>query len=373
MNSSISELLLWAPSDPISQIIATDFESLAKTSKRPVVLCSDKDQILAALTADDNAQLCLIYTRPEKHLAQALEQGTSINAAAADWRAQMQFLLSLYRGQRARCLVIETDHLQRYWDLGLSRLNLLPKSKKAETKNPPTVSAPAPLLQLVARSHYEGKANLKALGDELAASSINLSNDTFEGPNLLAADALAYLRAESKKAENADAENRDQIAQRDKQLMELQDALHGRTDDLSQAQAKLAEQADAMESLRVEIADNAVARDFLAKKHSAIVSDIKDVTEQNGQLSRDLQAFKGDLLQRTKDLADLSAKIAERERVYGTELSDRQNALDELHRHKEEQERHLNDQIHRIMSSRSMRMTAPMRGLFRLLGRKSDV
>lgn len=373
MKSSVSELLLWTPSDPTSEIVASDLLDLAQDSRRSLQKCSDKEQITAALAANENTQLCLLYSRPEQHLGQSLDQGVSMEAAVADWRAQMQLLLDLYRGQRARCLVIETGHLQRYWELGIARLNLEPGSNDTPKIKPSTIPTVAPLLQLVAQSQHERQKDLKRLSDEIAASSINLSNKTPEGLGQLASDALAFMKAETEKAAKNDADHKKLIALRDDEIAELRKTLNVSKVNLSNAEVALAEQTDLAKELNAKLTEFQVARDFLTKQNGTLISDLRDVSTQNGTLRRDVQAFEADLKQRAKDIELLNAKFLNRENAHATELSDRANELNDLRHQREAEVQRLNDDIHRIMTSRSMRITAPMRWVLKLLGRKPNV
>lgn len=299
---SAADLLVWASTDSQAQSVA---RALADAGEEHVDLCRSLDALQSALETQPKVRACLIYHAPVRHLAHSLSKGATLEAAAAEWRAQATAILSAYRKNRTRCSLLECTHLQRFSNAAVSRLKL-PNTPTLSFKADPNSSEDILLWNFVARTYLNNTPALYDVAEELIASSVILSNDALLDAPLAAQEAVSALQAQHAK--------------------------------LAHQEARLAQQDAAL-------AEAAVARDLLQQQSTALLAELRATADE--------------LAKRTQNLAQ--------------QKKAQQNKIAKLEADRDAQVHRLEAEIGRIMGSRSMRLTAPLRRVIELLGRKPDV
>lgn len=345
MQSNSLQLLLWATSDPDARAAADVVHRMTQATRRQTQLCNTSDVAQAALNDDADANLCLIYTAPEHHLACTLDAGQTLEAAAAEWRVETEALLALYRQNRARCHVFETHHLQRFSKTALSRLGL-PSDPGIEIPGVWT-SPDAPILRLLAQTHLQVHPDLATLAEELAASTTVLSNDMDLAQTLPLSEALSSVQAQRTCQQDQEAQTDALESKLAEQTQALEDASAG----LATAEATQRRLQTELDSVRTDLARHQGMQDLLQQQNKIMLSEMREETRQSAHLAQEIDRLKQDLAHLTEERA------AERTQMQADH----------------EKERHgFEAEIARIMASRSMRLTAPLRRLMALMGRKPD-
>lgn len=305
------------------QIIAAKTETASNMQKGLEI-----DTVQAALDADKSARLCLIYTAPELILCRAFQDGEDPVRVLADWADAARQMLSLHRQDRCRSLLFESTHLRRYFNIGLTRLGLqtgVPTPDLPPEKH--TINTP--LLGLIAHEHLQIQREIVALREELDASAQLLSNDTVLVPPLSAELALQNYYA---------------------LRLRLTEAEHSSAEAWSQNRAHLKN----LEALQTSVAD--------AETH---------LRQQQARLDH----MRADNESKLKESANRIATLEESQRQKDAALSARKKNVDDLTQAEEKSKNHmrlLKAEIDRIAGSRSMRVTAPLRRLYKILSSSSN-
>lgn len=349
MISTISQLFFWATPDLHAQRVAKLFCQHAAHEGITTRLCDTLGAVRTDIKDNPDATFCLIYTAPSQHLAKELAVGRSLDSAVGQWQAQTEALLSLYRQNRTQCLIFEATHLQRFSGAGLTRLGLASGTMQRNPELDIPVKPESPealILARLAESHLQAQPDLTELTEELAASTVVLSNDVELETTLPTADVLAAFRAVQ---DDQQAQMRDAQIEHDHALAELRETLQ-----------QIKTQADtAQAEMQLKLAQHQGARDILQQQNAVLLSELRESTRQTVQQAQNINTLKD---AQTR-LTETHHKAQESHR---REL-DHQAGLHATQVHA------LEGEIARIMASRSVRLTAPLRRLMALLGRRPDV
>lgn len=344
MNTKTSPLLIWATSDPHAGSCARALEDVQVGR---VQVFPSTDALRGVIDQHPDATICLIYTAPARHLAHALDQDATLEQAVANWQTDTTALLSIHRQNRAHCTLLESGHLQRFSKTALTRLGLPDTAELAI----PTIEPAGAITVLMADTHLRNIPTLTNLAEEQAASSTILSNDAILEEPVATQAALLAQRTQ-----------RMQAAEQDKAITRLQaeiDTLLGEVEKgrkaSESAELDKAQHAADITALELRLAETKGARDILQNQSSVLLSELRVATEQSLQQTQEIDRLNRDLGHQLHLHEEQARKIAEIEadrdmRIHGLEA-----------------------EIGRIMTSRSMRLTAPLRSLLRIMGRKPDV
>lgn len=334
MISDTAQLLFWASSDPDAQALAQELHRLATQSARAAQLCRDPGAVRAALQEETNTTLCLLYTAPERHLARCIaaadDAATDLGSATAQWKRETEALCTLFRQNRKRCVVFETSHLHRHAPVALDRLRL-----KAPAQNPLGTSTlwasdDAPLLILMAQAHLQSQSALETLTEELAACTLLLSNGDTLSAALPANAALVAFRSQQRHRDAAVATHHQTVQRLEAELAEKNAANRELQDEKAAVET-------AAEALRTQVERAREAQDIVMQQNTLVLAERRQLAEEKTRLAHDIDTARQD------------------------------------HRAQLEKAGALEAEIDRIMMSRSMRLTAPLRALAKLLGRAPDV
>lgn len=377
-----------------------------------VEICPDPETARAMLRSDDAAILCQVYTSPERFLSQAVRIDGDLEAALGTWAEEARDMLALHRQNRNRSLLFEAVHLCRYSDTGLTRLGFSSGSVTLSTALEDLFMS-TPLPGLIAQAHLHSRPAAVELREELDASAQLLSNDVTLVPPLSADLALQDYRAQALRLAEAEQE-RDTAKDQIRTSLESLKAL--RTECASK-DASLRAREEELDGLRAE-RDGLDAQASIALRHVRVrEEDIErlqaerdnleaQVTERDASLRAREEAFErlqterdglgarvaerdASLRARQKEIESLQADLAGKEAALGATRQDisrvskerdlgfgkRDGRIADLDRTLQERQDHvqvLEAQIEQIMTSRSMRVTAPLRHLRALFSRRSN-
>lgn len=335
-------------SDPDAQATAQALLDVAVDQNRAAaaVIPTDADAARAALDAalgdDPQSALCLIYTAPAAHLARILgnDDRADLEAATADWAAQAQHLCDLYRQNRQRCILFEAGALRRFSQTGFDRLGLAARAEPFCANLSTAVAPDAPMLMLAANAHLENCPRERSLALELMASTQPLSNA--DDAPLPATAALSATRAQAQALQVAQS-----LAQAQAQtIAELHAAraLHEETHQKLEAELRTAH-AD-REQLQDRLSQSDAARDLLHQQSTLLMDERRALADALARKSQDMEQQRQD---HAAALQEMTATAAHDKAQF------------------EDTRTELEHEIGRIMSSRSMRMTAPLRAILRVL------
>jgi hypothetical protein len=383
--SEESRLIIWVRPETEAALIAERLQQIAAGSDErvKVEICPDPDTAQALLRSDGAAILCQIYTSPERFLSRAVRDGDNLKAALGKWMDEARKMLALHRQNRGRSLLFEALHLCRYSDTGLARLGFSSGSVILNTALE-DVPQGAPLQWLIAQAHLQSRPDVVDLREELDASAQLLSNDAALVPPLSAELALQDYRAQALrfaevKEERDSAKNqtlasleslkvlRAEAASKDLSLQARAteiEALRAERDSLS---ARVAERDASLQARAAEIDGLRAERDNLSARLAEREASLKARAVEIDGLRTDLVGKDAALGAVRKDISRVS-----KERDLGFKTRDGRIAdLNEAVKKEQGQVQALEAEIERIMNSRSIRITAPLRRLWALFGGRS--
>lgn len=157
------------------------------------------DQAAAAMAAQPESRLLLIFSPPQAQLAQAMMQRTAPGAALDDWIASATVLLEVLRRNRRRTTLVEGRVAQVYADVFTARLGLAQETAAALAALPRP--RPDPVLLAMADACVLRSPRARVLSEELAASALDLSNGDPAPPQDLDAAFQHYAKTRSELAE----------------------------------------------------------------------------------------------------------------------------------------------------------------------------
>jgi len=353
--SEESRLIIWVRPDTEAALMAERLQQIADSpdERVKVEICPDPQTAEAMLRSDGAAITCQIYTSPERFLSRAVRDGGDLKAALGTWADEARKMLALHRQNRGRSLLFEALHLCRYSDTGLARLGFSSGSVilSATLEEEPQGS---PLQWLIAQAYLQSRPDVVDLREELDASAQLLSNDASLVPPLSAELALQDYRA---------------------QALRLAEAQHERDSAKSQTQASL----ESLKVLRAETASQEASLEARAAEIEALRAERYSLSVRLAEQDESLQARAAEITSLRTDLAGLNAALGavqkdinrvSKERDLGFKKRDGRIAeLNEALKTGKGQVQALEGEIQRIMNSRSIRITAPLRRLWALLGR----
>lgn len=316
----------------------------------PLAALLDGAEVLEALPdAPGEGRLLILHLAPVAALARAMAAGSAPAAAAADWQRDTAALLRLHRAARRQVRLAE---------LSAARANPGAFAALAGVE-PPETPLPEPeaedaVLCLLAQRLILGDARLAALAAELEAASADLTG----GAGLTGDDPAAAWRAhgartpdpaEAQAAARARGEAELLKAQNRAMMEELESLARRR----QQLEERLAQTGQGLESFKAQVAElnaaMAALRERMAQKEQALHAAGAQVVEAEARL----ETLKGDLDRARSDIGALEA-----------EAQARAGALAAA----EAEAAGLRAEIERIVTSRSFRLTAPLRRMRALIG-----
>ena len=342
-----SDLIIWAMSTPDNEALCAYLQTVAEGAGTAshVKICRDAATVQAALKTQDTARVCLVYVAPELFLGQALQDEQDAARVLSDWADAARAMLSVHRQNRRRSLLFEATHLRRYLNVGLTRIRL--QSRDPMPDMPAGRQTAAPLLGLIAHGHLQNQPDIVALREELDVSAQLLSNDADLIPPLsyeLALQNYHALRLRLAEAEQAGEEARNQTLAQREEIEALQAEVAAAQTGQRQLQARY-------DHLRAETESRLRESDRKLREGESAVRD------------RDAQ------LRKSADKLTIAtvriAALEEAQQQKNAALTEHKKKVEDLRKTSQAAQAE-ND---RIMSSRSMRVTAPLRRLAQVFGR----
>lgn len=353
-----TRLIVRARLETEAALIAARLQQIATGPEESVdvEICPDPDKARAMLRSDEAAILCQIYTSPERFLSHAVRVDGDLEAALGTWAGEARDMLALHRQNRRRSMLFEAVHLCRYSDTGLARLGFSSGSVTLSTALDDRFMS-APLPDLIAQAHLQSRPAAVELREELDASALLLSNDATLVPPLSADLALQNYRAQALRLAEAELE-RDKAKDQTRTTLESLKALRAES---ASKDASLRAREEELEGLRAE-------RDSLDAQASIALRHVR-------AREVDIECLRADLARMEVALGSTRQEISRvsEERDLGFEKRDGRMAdLDRTLQERQDHVQALEAQIERIMTSRSMRITAPLRQLRALFSRRSN-
>ncbi|MDU8930026.1 hypothetical protein RXV86_21785 [Alisedimentitalea sp. MJ-SS2] len=287
---------------------------LAELSGDSTVL-DTTDALADALDEEDasNPVLCL-YTRADIAVAERMEQGDTATDAVETWADQAAFLLGKQRRHRRRVTLVDADLVR---NAPVEFLDWL-KLEDSESFAPDPAPEGDPVLLMIAELALQANPAAQSLAEELQAASVTFSETGLAAPALPEAALDRYV------AEKAT----------------LQTALRARESEIAK----------------------------LRESQSLLTGQNRTQNMELSRLGKELSQMETRLAQLNQGLDSYQVQVStlqEKLRLSTDRLADKNQLLDTL----AEQLKQRQDEIDRIMQSRSMRLTAPIRRLGRLFRR----
>ena len=335
MINDTSQLLFWATTDPDAQGLARCLQRASAEQKKAALpdICQDTASARAALRENAETSLCVLYTAPDLHLGRVIERSdegaVTLEKAAELWDKEVRAVLNLHRQNRQRCLLFESSHFRRYSETALARLGL--QGGQNSSLDPDTIwdSLDLPVLTLVANTHLHNLPELRALNEELAASTQLLSNDETLTDTLPTIEALRSLQAQRMQRQESQSRHLDALQRLETELADKAAALKVLDNQNAATVTEKARLGAEIAALRSKMSETCGARDILLQQSKLMLAELREMTGENVRLTQDME-------------------------------------------HRRAQVGALEAEIDRIMSSSSIRITGPLRYLGRLLGKKPD-
>lgn len=377
--SSLSSepLLVLASSDATAQRLAGELRIIAERQGRDVSNAGiSLQEARQALQSHRDAKVCIVYTSPERFIAHVLytsgDTHATLHEAASQWRDDAQSILNIVRQNRSRCALFEASHLKRYSQTALDRLGLARTKSEARQFDQVSVSESsdqnAATLNLIAKAHLQNERDLGDLVDELAASTLSLSNEDIHTRVLPVETALESVR-------NAQSDSQAQKTQ----LADVQERLTWLEQALEDSEAEVAKHLVEQEAIRTELAETERKNELLDQFNSVVLHERQLIEKEKADLALRVD----ELARKNQQMALTHAEqLQTKDRQIGAKdeqlaansqlLEAKYREITQLHQDRADHVRSLENEIGRIMESRSMRLTKPLRWLGRVLRRKSD-
>ncbi|NKX29587.1 hypothetical protein HGE68_06810 [Rhodobacteraceae bacterium R_SAG6] len=319
MASTVSHRIVITSSDLAATTTAEQVQRIMNAERHTTTsetLRTTETVTLENLDTAEDVEICFLYSAPETIIRNLFDRregnAEALNGALEVWAEDAMRLLELYRPNRGRAILFETSHLQKFFALGVKKLNLNFTDEKA-------VSLPAwleyvdPVLLAMVSAYVRDHSQIRTLYEELYASSQVLCDDHENSKVASMAAALSHYYTQQKSLTQLEESNALVTQQNQLMIEELQQLEHiGQT-------------------LSIEVKNT---RQRLAISEEARKRGITNGKQTTGTM---------------EPANELAPYLP-----------------DELTR-QEEHIRYLEAEIHRIMTSRSMRMTQPLRKLGRFL------
>lgn len=202
-------------------------------------------ELTAVATALRNGKRAVILWRgPDFALAPCLTQGNPVAPALEDWKDKARRLITLFRKNRHVMILAEAEALRSGGTdaltqrLGVSNIAALPAGE-----------APSPLGQALARLALDHDNDLRALTEDLVSSSLPM-------PDLVIAEVLQHVAAQTARSNLARTALQDQLAKAERL------GLQAETErlDLKSRADQLREQIQQMEAAMIAQAEAAAQR-----------------------------------------------------------------------------------------------------------------
>jgi len=305
---------------------------------------ADLDTLLASGT-----RTLVIYDAPGTVLEQALRQGHPPGTALDDWKTCARTILKAYRRHRRTTFLVESGVFAGAPRLLAERLGNWSRIALRCPAPREGTAAPVPSPTAVAVALAHGVSGIGELADELETGGIALQPGAEPDPAAL--DGFFESFVPRARLSDLEAE-RDAIA-------EARDAAEAQAEKLSGRLEVLAAKAEA---LRVEAEARAVAGEEITLLTDQLAA-MQERLEQEHSLRRSLEdealpAARSRLDAAERERDDARAETAQLRGRLTREHQDLQRELDESRK-----------EIARLLNSRSMRITAPLRAVIRLGGR----
>jgi predicted nuclease with TOPRIM domain len=329
------------------------------------------DQAETAIARDPEGLLVALVSPPEHVLARALSRQQPPDEALRIWGDGAQCLLDLVRRNRRRIRLIDSA-------MAVARpralADLLSISDAAFLARVPEAGPEQdPVLLLLATHCLRHDPDARKMADELAASMVNLSGDVAQAPDTATNAFVSYHLRQQDIIESKALDARVR-AQLETALAQNLQALTESRSELEQARGLLGEQEVQIAGLTDENKRYACSVELLSQQNQAMVGEMEALHATHIQLNQRLKQINEGLESSQVQAGDLAQQLRQSE----TRLLRRNDEISGLQKDVElaqTQRAAIEAELHRVMSSRSIRMTAPMRQfgnlLRRLRGRKA--
>lgn len=343
------------------------------------------------------AEVIILHRAPEDWICDALVDGLTPSEALEEWREETEQILQIRQNNRNRIGLLDTATALAHPEQLLKRIgvsgqdidvalkdkaHLEPKGEEAQT--------PPPLLRLLAAHclNQDDLANL--LAGELEAAAFwsaptsQLAAETLDDLHVQLQSEVTQSGKTAKDPKKSSAQEIDQIQQAkvarfEAQITQLQTLNDQRAKQIEDLQAKVDVQADQLEIKSHELEQQ--TNNFSQQQtHVADLERLVDdhegqialLTESKEALAQDLK----DQEQSASEAAEAAklehARLLRTEALLRRQLKGQLEELRLLHSTQDQNREHIRNlegEVAHIMGSHSMKITAPLRALRRLLGR----
>lgn len=365
----------------ILEALKTRFD-LDLRDRLPEVGNPDADPEMGPDTRPETPDILLLCPPPAEVLCRAMADNIAPSVALQDWQAQTQAILRLNRQNRRKVRLVDTTMIARHPKAFLQLFELpervdviasLSASGSASVSGGPSGAQEEPangaadgdqVILLLAQRTLLGDMRARTLMGELEAACVDLSDGT---PETVGDPDAAFRAWQNIRQARLEA---DLLQAQQRAMHEEMEILYNSNQRLEQ---RLDQLGQGLESYQAQVqdlhAEQAGIKARMADKDRAI--------RAAGDMIRDLEtraAQLDDQLHRVRDGARDSDAAKQRHiealEETGAQKQQQIAALEETGTQKQQHVEALEGEIHRITTSRSFRLTAPLRGMRALVARK---
>lgn len=400
-SAGLQDLLVWCDDAEAAAPL------LAALRQRFAVDAQDSLAALGARLADaPGTRVLLLYLSPVETLCRAMAGNTPPSAALAEWQARAPEILDLNRRDRRRVRLLE---------IGMGRAN--PEVFRQHFQLPeaelPKLPSQDEILMLMAHRVLSGDPQARCIQGELEAASLDCTGGTARGAEDPDAAFRAYRdmrlahRRERQEAELLDAQTR--VAREEMKALaarkvELEGALEAaekgrrqaqRDTELLQERSRAAQeemQALTARKLKLEDSLEAAKKDgrragkeaellqaqvrMMKQEMEALTVERQQLEQRLAQMRQGMESYRAQLSGLSVERDSLTRRVDEKERslaAAGTALRDVEAQmgdltarLDRMRADRDDRQREIDAkdaEIRQLVTSKSFRLTAPLRRL----------
>ena len=309
-------------------------------------LCDDLPDPAQVKTGSKAPEMLLLCFAPVQTLCRAMAQGTPPSAALEDWRTQAQAMLAVNRRNRRRVHILDMALVTSDPVAALGRFGLKDAAGLPETAQETTQETPDEVLVLLAQRCLAQDAGARALAAEMAALMAQ-SAPTDSDP-----DAAFQAYRETCWAREEAELLREQVPSM------LEEA------DLLRTQMRLT--LEEMELLQQQ--NRAAQNEAMTQGENAL-----HLEQRVAQLSQGIESYQAQLETAQITAAGLGKKVAEKDRAMQEasamlrDLETRTNELTDALAQARSERFEMAHRVQQLETSRSYRLTAPLRRMRALI------
>lgn len=373
-------------------------------SKASASTLTDLDAVSKTLAKNPETQLILLYRPAVETVCMAMKQGATPGEALKGWIKETRQILTLQRKNRSRTTLFDLEMI-RLFPAQFADLVGIPKLDVQEAiANLDSLQTTDPVLFLMAYHSLQTSPAARQISDEIEACAPDLANGA-EIPALDVDQVLQAYRDDLQrgrtKQDQQKAQNKILTEQFELSKKELEDNLvqitkvelnHKKAQKDNLVQVEKLHQEHEQKQLHFQLQTETLENELTViysennkqkNKIKALLNTEQVLTAKTGTLNKQLDtlkqketqlkqrleqlgagmdSFQTQLKSKTSDLdkkeKELVIKIQELNAKIRENLSAQQNA------------KQLHQEVNRLNNSHSMKITAPLRWLFKILGRK---